>query len=480
MFKNNWIKVLGIFVLFVFVALGTIGGCHDNNGGGDGDLDGEPPGDGQSHTINVTNSCTQTIWVGIFANSGSVTSITIGGRNITTVGGFELDSGETAVVAAPLTWTSARIWARTGCTFNSSGTICPTPTTNCCDTGGCTDNSSPQQFVLNCVFTGANPATLAEFTFTSGQADNYDVSLVDGGNVSVEIVPNSDTYDCESDQSCIWPNNLPDTNSPNCSQDSDCQSIFGTNSTAAWKCDTSLDGGLGLCVNPFRCGSPGCTDSGGCAPVGIEQSLLPSCQWDPNSDLAISEGSCPTPLQIINNQSQYVGCISPQDACTLSQQPSGIDCGSNHVALYGCTPPNQGSCFSTGADSSCCGCPTWAPQAACVSDNITWHTEVETPYVQFFNAACGTAYSFPYDDQIKLFTCTAESGSITEYTVTFCPPVSPIPTPTPTPGPVPTCPPGPPCDMCSSQNPFCCPATGGCASSVGGLSGCIDTICTIE
>ncbi|KRT64819.1 MAG: hypothetical protein XU11_C0048G0019, partial [Candidatus Dadabacteria bacterium CSP1-2] len=50
MFKNNWIKVLGIFVLFVFVALGTIGGCHDNNGGGDGDLDGEPPGDGQSHT----------------------------------------------------------------------------------------------------------------------------------------------------------------------------------------------------------------------------------------------------------------------------------------------------------------------------------------------------------------------------------------------------------------------------------------------
>ena len=474
MFKNNWIKVLGIFVLFVFVALGTIGGCHDNNGGGDGDLDGEPPLNGQSHTINVINSCSQTIWVGIFANAGEVESITIGDQNITTLGGFELDSGQTALVNAPLNWTSARIWARTGCTFDSSG-VCPTPTTNCCDTGGCTDDSS--EFVLNCFNPGVNPATLAEFTFADGIQDSYDVSLVDGGNVSVEIVPNSDTYDCQSDLSCIWPNNLPGTNSPNCLQDSDCQSIFGTNSSAAWKCDTSLDGGLGLCVNPFRCGSPGCTDSGGCAALGIEQTLLPSCQWVSGSDLAISEESCPTPLQIINNQSQYVGCIGPQDACALGF--SGIDCGPNHVALYECTGSNSGSCFSSGADSSCCGCPTWAPQAACVSDNPTWHTDVEIPYVQFFNAACGTAYSFPYDDQIKAFTCIAESGSTTEYTVTFCPPVSPIPTPTPTPAPVPTCPPGT-CSGCSSMNPFCCPATGGCASSVGGLSGCSDTICTIE
>lgn len=35
MFKNNWIKVLGIFCLFVFVALGN-SGCNDNNGGGGG------------------------------------------------------------------------------------------------------------------------------------------------------------------------------------------------------------------------------------------------------------------------------------------------------------------------------------------------------------------------------------------------------------------------------------------------------------
>ncbi|MGB7291235.1 MAG: hypothetical protein WBD99_03590 [Thermodesulfobacteriota bacterium] len=56
---------------------------------------------------------------------------------------------------------------------------------------------------------------------------------------------------------------------------------------------------------------------------------------------------------------------------------------------------------------------------------------------------------------------------------------TPAPCPTPTPNPVPTCPPGT-CGGCSSMNPFCCPATGGCADSVEGLSGCSDTICTIE
>ncbi len=42
MFKKNLVTVLGIFVLFVFVALGNIGGCHDDSGDGVG----EPPLDG--------------------------------------------------------------------------------------------------------------------------------------------------------------------------------------------------------------------------------------------------------------------------------------------------------------------------------------------------------------------------------------------------------------------------------------------------
>jgi len=71
---------------------------------------------------------------------------------------------------------------------------------------------------------------------------------------------------------------------------------------------------------------------------------------------------------------------------------------------------------------------------------------------------------------------TQDSGG--SFTVNLNTPI-PCPTPTPTPIPVPTCPPGT-CGGCSSINPFCCPATGGCADSVGGLSGCSDTICTIE
>lgn len=52
-------------------------------------------------------------------------------------------------------------------------------------------------------------------------------------------------------------------------------------------------------------------------------------------------------------------------------------------------------------------------------------------------------------------------------------------TPTPTPSGVPICTSQNCLDGCSQINPFCCPQTGGCADSVGGLSGCPDTICII-
>ena len=87
MFKKNLLTVLGIFCLFVFVALGSIGGCHDDSG--DGELDGGPPGDGQSHTSNIINNCSQTVWVGAFPQ---VESVMINSQQISTLGGWQLES----------------------------------------------------------------------------------------------------------------------------------------------------------------------------------------------------------------------------------------------------------------------------------------------------------------------------------------------------------------------------------------------------
>jgi hypothetical protein len=120
------------------------------------------------HTITITinNNCSESIWVG--ANP-QIQSGTINGQNISTLSGWELSSGQTAIVQVPLSWNSGRFWARTGCNFSNG--VCPAPGVgnnpppDCCDTGGCVNRSG--QFALDCAKTGQPTATLAEITFVA-------------------------------------------------------------------------------------------------------------------------------------------------------------------------------------------------------------------------------------------------------------------------------------------------------------------------
>lgn len=422
---------------------------------------------GQStHTITINNNCSETIWVGA---SPKVQSVTVGGQAVTTLGGWEMTQGQSATVQVPLTWMSGRFWARTGCNFNASN-VCDDQTVtvngtmrviaNCCDTGGCVNGSG--DFALDCTQTGLPPATLAELSVVSSGLDSYDVSMVDGGNVSVEIIPDSSTYDCSSTNgNCIFTGNLPGKMSSTCSQDSDCFQLFGFG--YKWKCDPNLK----MCVNPFFCGSPGCTDTSGCAAVGLTQSVLPNSTWA-SGGLAVSQSSCSSELILTNDQNQgstYVGCFAPQKFCRKSCSADGdcgppytFNCGASGFCedsggtvlggdcdtpvpasgsesattkgdLWGCTGVNSGSCFSTGVmDPNCCGCPSWAPGApngapngACVAGNNSLWTANAEPAVDPFNTASPTSYAFPFDDAIKLFNCKAKSGSVTNYTVNFCP-----------------------------------------------------------
>lgn len=409
----------------------------------------------QTHTITINNNCGETIWIGAFPK---VQAVTVNGASQSTLGGWEMASGASATVTVPANYNSGRFWARTGCGFNASN-ACPAagagnnPPANCCDTGGCTDSGG--NFVLDCDNTGIPPTTLAEITTVSGGMDSYDVSMVDGGSVSVEIIPDSSTYQCDaSNGNCVFSGNLPGKNSPTCSQDSDCYQLFGFG--YKWKCDPSLN----MCVNPFFCGSPGCSDTNGCAPVGLTQSLLPPSAWDSGSDFAVSESDCPSTMQITDTQNQgstYVGCIAPQKFCRKACSSDGEcgppftqDCGASGFCekngtilgsdcetavgnttngdLWACTGVNSGSCFTTGvSNSNCCGCPSWAPgfvsgasNGACVAgNNPNWVSAAE-PRAAVFNSASPTSYAFPYDDAIKLFGCEAKPGSVTAYTVNFC------------------------------------------------------------
>ncbi|KAG0453361.1 hypothetical protein HPP92_026025 [Vanilla planifolia] len=129
-------------------------------------------------TFTFVNSCGYTVWPGILSNAGTAALSTTG---------FALLNSESRVIYAPSSW-AGRFWGRTLCSTDSSGRFS-------CNTGDCGSGQ------IECSGGGAAPpATLAEFTLNgggTGSTDFYDVSLVDGYNIPMLVVPNgSGTSPC--------------------------------------------------------------------------------------------------------------------------------------------------------------------------------------------------------------------------------------------------------------------------------------------
>ncbi|KAM7201898.1 thaumatin family protein [Naviculisporaceae sp. PSN 640] len=126
----------------------------------------------------VTNNCPETIWPGIGTQNG------IGPGT----GGFELWSTFSVQLYVSPNW-QGRVWGRTNCSFNPTGTG-PSNLNGvngngaACATGDCFA-------VMDCKFSGQVPTTLAEFNLIGGYGGKqtfYDISLVDGYNLPVGIV----------------------------------------------------------------------------------------------------------------------------------------------------------------------------------------------------------------------------------------------------------------------------------------------------
>ncbi|KAK9128582.1 hypothetical protein Syun_017379 [Stephania yunnanensis] len=112
------------------------------------------------------NNCKTKVWLGILSGAGSDTL---------NHGGLRLKPSDTVNVTAPEKW-SGRFWGRHGCTFNRR------TGQGHCVTGDCGG-------LMHCSGAGgAPPVSLAEFTLNS-PVDYYDVSLVDGYNLPISVVP---------------------------------------------------------------------------------------------------------------------------------------------------------------------------------------------------------------------------------------------------------------------------------------------------
>lgn len=125
-----------------------------------------------SSTFTLTNKCDYTVWPGLLSGAGTASLSTTG---------FALEKGESKSIDVPSSW-SGRLWGRTLCSQDSTGKFS-------CVTGDCGSSK------LECAGAGASPpATLAEFTLNGyGGQDFFDVSLVDGYNLPMLIVPQGGT-----------------------------------------------------------------------------------------------------------------------------------------------------------------------------------------------------------------------------------------------------------------------------------------------
>ncbi|KAJ4747226.1 Thaumatin-like protein [Rhynchospora pubera] len=131
-----------------------------------------------SASFTFTNNCGYTVWPGLLSGAGTSPLETTG---------FALNQGESLTITAPQSW-SGRFWGRTLCTTDS------TTGKFTCGTGDCGSGT------MECSGSGAMPpATLAEFTLDgSGGMDFYDVSLVDGYNLPLLVVPQGGSGTCSA------------------------------------------------------------------------------------------------------------------------------------------------------------------------------------------------------------------------------------------------------------------------------------------
>ncbi|XP_020262345.1 thaumatin-like protein 1b [Asparagus officinalis] len=129
-------------------------------------------------TFTVTNNCHYTVWPGVLSGAGH--------RPHSSTTGFALQTGESQSIPVPTGW-SGRFWGRTLCSTDATGKFT-------CATGDCGSST------VQCSGSGAAPpATLAEFTLNGSDGkDFYDVSLVDGYNLPMLVVPQSGSGNCSS------------------------------------------------------------------------------------------------------------------------------------------------------------------------------------------------------------------------------------------------------------------------------------------
>lgn len=313
------------------------------------------------------NNCSETIWVGALTNqfkggfelTGSCTMDSDCMNACPTITGISNCSSSCFNGSCTVEFTgnintttadsiSGRFWPMTGCSFDGSQEC--TGSDRCCDTGSCTISGGG--FGLQCNSSGDSPNTVAEFTLTSGaNNDFYDISLIDGYNVPVEMKPAGtaanapngfDTmYWCGNPGGVTSDTSLALDSSFDCKWDTE----FGTDCNG--NPDFRTVGSLQTCTEDSDCGSGTCNVSSGVC----------GCKEDSDCSANVAGDICGVPNPGITGFKAcgtQTGCTTAKDICGLyfGQGEKGDSCGQDQLCASGkCLAPNTPPTCTT--DSEC-------------------------------------------------------------------------------------------------------------------------------
>ncbi|XP_027340217.1 thaumatin-like protein 1 [Abrus precatorius] len=150
-----------------------------------------------SAKFTLINQCNYTVWPASLSTGGN--------ENLSTTG-FVLKTGESSTVTAPAKW-NGRFWGRTLCATGHFS----------CVTGDCGSGK------VECGGSGSTPpATLVEISLNGANGqDFFDVSLIDGYNVPVMVIPvgvsgrSCNSTGCPADLNAVCPTELKVTEKGN-------------------------------------------------------------------------------------------------------------------------------------------------------------------------------------------------------------------------------------------------------------------------
>ncbi|CAK9104109.1 unnamed protein product [Durusdinium trenchii] len=275
-------------------------------------------------------------------------------------------------------------------------------------------------------------ATAVEFTLVPFGPDFYDVSVINGFNVAIEMKP-STRFDRVSEEAAGSHKGY------NCGAAGAFHQKDTRLSSCSWAFNTSTDvqRDLGPLLRQVDGNGVPCTSNSDCLEtntrcgqkaVRVRNAL--TGQDQPTTEIRMECG------HQIGGWSIYQLCVwSGNNYVSPAPFDGLIDCPAHHQ-MFACAgaAPWTTTCYSQHT-GSCCGCANWqqllntsVPKAheGCQGSDPLWQ-KYAMPFLEILKRACPTAYTYAFDDESSTFTCQSSSSrdgfeaNVAEYTITLCP-----------------------------------------------------------